>query len=80
MTYEKVVTVKKANQVESSDEDNKENETVCISPDKANITKTVSIESPIDLDRTTTKGLGRANPAKHEVRDGLKDPFLLSFK
>jgi len=71
VTYDKVVTVKplkvkKAVSFSDSDEDNKENDTICISPEKANITKTLSTESPVDLDRTTTKGLGKANPM-HEA-------------
>ena len=44
VTYDKVVTVKpskvkKAVSLSDSDEDNKENDTICISPEKANITK-----------------------------------------
>jgi len=67
VTYDKVVSVKplklkKTVSLSDSDEDNKENDTICISPEKANITKTVSIDSPADLDRTTTQGLGKANP------------------
>ena len=87
----KPLKLKKTVSLSDSDEDNKENDTICISPEKANITKggfqqyknskikkkwshdqesmncwkpkkTVSIESPADLDRTTTQGLGKANP------------------
>ena len=44
MTYDKVVSVKplklkKTVSLSDSDEDNKENDTICISPEKANITK-----------------------------------------
>ena len=44
VTYDKVVSVKplklkKTVSLSDSDEDNKENDTICISPEKANITK-----------------------------------------